>query len=232
MQDKNYQAAPQTTLYFSRRTIRRVRWEKLASPINRNFAMMILHIRNMVCPRCIAAVRQIAETAGLPVHAVRLGEVELDRTPDGEAWREHLAGALLQQGFELLDDRRSQLISRIKSMIVQWVHYDAEPPREKYSTLISEALLQDYSALSRLFSETEGVTIEQFIIRQKTERVKELLSYDELNLSQIADKLGYSSVAHLSSQFRKVTGMAPSAFKGLHRDSRQSLDAIGGAPAK
>lgn len=193
---------------------------------------MILHVRNMVCPRCIAAVWQIAHAAELPVQAVRLGEVELDEIPAGEAWRDAFAKGLQEQGFELLDDRRSQLISRIKSMIVQWVHYDAEPPREKYSTLISEALLQDYSALSRLFSETEGVTIEQFIIRQKTERVKELLSYDELNLSQIADKLGYSSVAHLSAQFRKVTGMAPSAFKGLHRGARQSLDAIGGGAAK
>lgn len=193
---------------------------------------MILHVRNMVCPRCIAAVSAIAASLLLPVHAVRLGEIELESPQLDEQQRDALAMRLKEQGFELLDDRRSQLISRIKAMIVQWVHYDPEPPREKYSTLIGEALHQDYSALSRLFSETEGVTIEQFIIRQKTERVKELLSYDELSLSQIADKLGYSSVAHLSAQFRKVTGMPPSAFKGLHRPPRQSLDAVGGAEAK
>lgn len=188
---------------------------------------MILHIRNMVCPRCIAAVAAIATELKLPVRSLQLGEIELgDGLPEGD-WKDELSRRLAEQGFELLDDRRSQLISRIKSLIVQLVHY-AEPPREKYSVLISQALLQDYTALSRLFSETEGITIEQFIIRQKTERVKELLSYDELSLSQIADRLGYSSAAHLSSQFRKVTGMPPSAFKGLHRPLRESLDAIGG----
>jgi AraC-like DNA-binding protein len=189
---------------------------------------MILHVRNMVCPRCIAAVTRITAGLGLPVRAVKLGEIELEESNADGSWREALAQRLQDQGFELLDDRRSQLISRIKTMIVQWVHYDPEPPREKYSTLISEALHQDYAALSRLFSDTEGVTIEQFIIRQKTERVKELLSYDELSLTQIADLLGYSSPAHLSAQFRKVAGMAPSEFKGLHRAERNSLDAIGG----
>lgn len=185
----------------------------------------------MVCPRCIAAVTSIVHSLDLPVRAVHLGEIELDEANVDGAWRDTLSERLRAQGFELLDDRRSQLISRIKSLIVQWVHYDPEPPREKYSTLISEALHHDYSALSRLFSETEGLTIEQYIIRQKTERVKELLSYDELSLSQIADRLGYSSVAHLSAQFRKVTGMAPSAFKGLHRPPRGGIDAVGDAPA-
>ncbi len=193
---------------------------------------MLLHVKNMVCPRCIAAVASIVAGLQLPVRSVQLGEIELDGEPAEGAWKDELARRLAGQGFELLDDRRSRLVSRIKSLIVQWVHYDAEPPKEKYSVLISQALLQDYAGLSRLFSETEGITIEQFIIRQKTERVKELLSYDELSLSQIADRLGYSSVAHLSAQFRKVTGMPPSAFKGLHRPPRESLDALGGTPAK
>jgi AraC family transcriptional regulator len=186
----------------------------------------------MVCPRCIAAVAAIAADLGLPVHSVELGEIALEAGFAEGPWKAELATRLAAQGFELLDDRRSRLISRIKALVVQWVHYDAEPPREKYSVLISQALLQDYPGLSRLFSETEGITIEQFIIRQKTERVKELLSYDELTLSQIADLLGYSSVAHLSAQFRKVTGMAPSAFKGLHRPQRVSLDSIGNKAAK
>ncbi len=187
---------------------------------------MKLFIKNMVCERCKKAVAAIFSSLALQLKHIELGEVETaeDLSPEvKEALRRLLADA----GFELIDDRASKLIEQIKTMVIRWVHYDQEPPKEKYSALISAALHQDYSALSRLFSETEGITIEQYIIQQKTERVKELMVYNELSLSQIAFDMGYSSVAHLSAQFKKVTGMTPSYFKTLQIKGRKPLDKIG-----
>jgi len=189
---------------------------------------MKLHIKNMVCERCKKAVAAVFSDLGLQPQSIQLGEVEMVETPS-PAQKEALRQSLAYAGFELIDDRAGKVIERIKTMVIQWVHYSDEPPKEKYSTLISAALHQDYSALSRLFSETEGITIEQYIIRQKIERVKELMVYGEASLSQIAYDTGYSSLAHLSAQFKKVTGMTPSYFKGLQEKGRKPLDKVGSA---
>jgi AraC-like DNA-binding protein len=164
---------------------------------------------------------------GLHPTNVELGEVEIEAENLSPEKHTEVAEALQRAGFALLDDRKSRLIEGIKATVIQMVHHDSQPPREKYSEVISGALHHDYSGLSRLFSETEGITIEQYIIGQKIERVKELMTYDELSLSQIAWQLGYSSVAHLSAQFKKVTGMTPTAFKSLRSGGRKPLDEVG-----
>ena len=129
-------------------------------------------------------------------------------------------------GFDLIDDRKSRLIEKIKNIIVELVHYSEELLQTNFSDYLSAKLHQDYSYLSNLFSEVEGITIERFLIAQKIERVKELLKYDELSLTEISYKLGYSSVAHLSSQFKKITGLTPSHFKQAGQYKRKSLDKI------
>src|SRR5262249_18002765 len=138
--------------------------------------------------------------------------------------QDRLRAALKAAGFALLDDRKSRLVERIKNTIVRLVHHTNEPPREKYSQLIAEDAGHEYPYLSKLFSESEGTTIEQFLLRQKIEKVKEYLGYDELTLSEIAETMGYSSVAHLSAQFRKVTGQTPTEFKAQKR--RSPLDKL------
>jgi AraC-like DNA-binding protein len=186
---------------------------------------MTIFIKNMVCDRCIRAVRQAAETAGLAPRAVALGEVELAEPPTPEQltqFRENLQAA----GFELLDDKRQQLVGRIKAAVVDLVHRRNDDRKVNLSDFLTEKLARDYGSLSALFSEVEGTTIEQFLIRQKVERVKELLVYDELSLGEIADLLHYSSVAHLSSQFKKVTGLTPSHFKRIRERKRVPLDAL------
>lgn len=187
---------------------------------------MKLYIKNMVCGRCKAAVKSILTDHGLEPLDVQLGEVDIAGELSSEQ-KEALRHALAEAGFELADDRTSKTIARIKALVVEWVHHTDEPQRQKYSELISAALHQDYSALSRLFSATEGITIEQYIIQQKIERVKEWMVYDEMSLSEMAYGLGYSSVAHLSAQFKKVTGMTPTAFKSLKRNRRKPLDEVG-----
>jgi len=188
---------------------------------------MKLHIKNMVCARCKAAVKAILTEQGLQPLDVQLGEVEMAINTLEDGRKEALRTALAAGGFELADDRAGKTIALIKALVVEWIHHSAEGPRQKWSELISASLHQDYSALSKLFSETEGITIEQYIIQQKTERVKELMVYDELSLSQIADELGYSSLAHLSAQFKKATGMTPTAFKALSENRRKPLDEVG-----
>jgi AraC-like DNA-binding protein len=136
---------------------------------------------------------------------------------------------LERAGFELISDRNSRIIEKIKNVIITQVHHNADELRLKFSELISAELHYDYSYLSKLFSEVEGVTIEHYIIIQKIEKVKELMAYDELSLTQIADTLGYSSVAHLSSQFKKITGLPPSHFKNLGGRLRKPLDKLGKA---
>jgi AraC-like DNA-binding protein len=175
------------------------------------------------------AVERIFRDAGLPPVRTELGEVTIDAERLDSGSRQALADELRGAGFELIDDRKSRLIEQIKTMVIQWVHHEGEQPAQKYSELIGAALHHDYSALSRLFSETEGITIEQYIINQKIERVKELMIYDERSLSQIAFDLGYSSTAHLSAQFKKVTGMTPTFFKGLQDKGRKALDEVGRA---
>ncbi len=190
---------------------------------------MQLFIKNMVCDRCVMAVQKVMEAQGLEPVSIQLGEVKLAQDNLDAAPRQQLAKALADLGFELMDDKRSRLIEKIKNTIIRLVHHSDEPSPYKFSERIAQELSQDYAALSRLFSEVEGMTIEQYILLQKTERVKEYLVYDELTLSAIADKMGYSSVAHLSGQFRKLTGMTPTEFKKRGPKNRSPLDKVGGA---
>lgn len=178
----------------------------------------------MVCNRCILAVEALLKKLGIRYNAVRLGEVELPEKPDAERERQ-LKEKLEGLGFELLDDGRNKLIEKIKTLIIEQVHYEAGDQRSNFSSLLSSSLHKDYSYLSNLFSEVEGITIEKYMINQKIERVKELLVYDELSLGEIAYRLGYSSVAHLSNQFKKVTGLTPSHFKKAG-GPRKALDTL------
>ena len=180
----------------------------------------------MVCYRCKLAVESELKKINLHPLKVELGEVVLQEDSITNHQQQQLSVSLEQLGFELLDDKRKKIIEQIKTLIIQSIHYTKKLPAKNYSTFISESLHHDYSYLSKLFSETEGITIEQFVISQKIEKVKELLVYDEKSLSEIAYELGYSSVAHLSSQFKKITGLTPTAFKqsGIHH--RKTLDKI------
>ncbi|MCW3126615.1 MAG: transcriptional regulator, AraC family [Bacteroidetes bacterium] len=160
---------------------------------------------------------------GLRYGSIELGEAEIkeDISP---TQREKLKAGLLRAGLELMDDKRAMLIEKIKNVIVEMVHYADEPPKTNFSDYLSAKLEYDYTYLSNLFSEVTGVTIEHYIISHKIERVKELLIYDELNLTEISYKLHYSSVAHLSNQFKKVTGLTPSFFRKLKGKRRNSLE--------
>ncbi|MBW8330935.1 MAG: AraC family transcriptional regulator [Prolixibacteraceae bacterium] len=182
-------------------------------------------IRNMVCNRCIMAVQQVFESLNNPPVRISLGEVETAH-PIQENELERLRKALVSYGFELIDDMKSQLIEKIKNTIVQSIHHSNEDLKINYSEYIESHLNRDYAYLSSLFSEVEGTTIEKYIILQKIERVKELLVYDELTLSEIAYQMGYSNVAYLSNQFKKVTGLTPSHFKQVKENKRKPLDKI------
>jgi len=180
----------------------------------------------MVCDRCIMVVRQILDKQHLSTLAVNLGEAEVEGILDQEQLK-RLEVELLAVGFELLDDRKRRLIERVKTVIIEKIHNVGDMLRkEKFSVFLQEQLAIDYSYLSTLFSQTEGITIEQFIILQRIERAKELLVYNELTLSEIAYKLDYSSVQHLSTQFKKVTGLTPSHFKTIKKQKRKSLDSL------
>lgn len=187
---------------------------------------MKLYIRNMVCHRCKLAVESELQKAGLTPVNIELGEVSIAEDHIEKDTLQQLQHSLQQLGFELLDDKKQKLIEQIKTFIIQLVHYNDEPLKKKYSQLIQEHLHHDYSYLSNLFSEVEGITIEQYIIHQKIEKVKELLVYDELSLNEIAFQLNYSSAAHVSAQFKKVTGLTPSEFKKLSSGHRKPLDKI------
>lgn len=174
---------------------------------------MALIIRNMVCDRCKAAVQRVLEQQGFVVKHIELGEVDLERDPSSDELRV-LDGALNDAGFELVAGRDAATIERIKAVIVNMVHHGEGPGgRVRLSDRIAAALNKEYSSLSTLFSQVEGITIEHYFLLQRLERVKELIKYDELSLTEIADRTGFSSVAHLSGQFKKLTGMTPSAFK-------------------
>ncbi len=187
----------------------------------------VLHIKNMVCPRCIETVKQVLTEKGFNVQSIKLGEVEIDNTPSAEQISE-LSTALQNRGFELLTDKKSQIVDHIKSEIIKLVHHSENKILNvNLSSHLSGLIGADYSSISNLFSTSEGITIEKFTILQKTEKVKELLSYGELTVSEIAWKMDYSSAAHLSSQFKKETGMTPGQFKNLKEKERKSLDEIG-----
>ena len=177
---------------------------------------MILYIKYMVSLRCKMMVKEELKKLGLHFVIVELGVVEILEDISTLQF-DLLKNNLAMSGLELLDDKKAILIEKIKSVIIEMVHYTDELPKVNYSDYISEKLHHDYTYLSNIFSEVKGITIQQFIIYHKIERVKELLLYDEMNLSEIAYLLNYSSVAHLSSQFKKVTGLSPSYFKQLKK---------------
>lgn len=183
-----------------------------------------LLIRHMVCPRCIMAVRDILTRAGLSPLSVELGSAVIPGRLSAETLA-HISDSLDAIGFSLIEDRRSALVEQIKTAVIDYVHSSGKSRKKTFSDLIASSLHRDYSHLSKIFSETTGTTIEQYIIAQKIERVKELIEYGDLTISEIADLLGYSSAAHLSAQFRKHTGLTPSEYKKL-RSARASLDSI------
>ena len=184
-----------------------------------------IHIKNMVCPRCISAVSNILQKLEIPYETIKLGEVEL-KTPLSVETKNSFSKALQYSGFSLINNRRSQLIEQMKTLVVDKIHHSTDELDIKWADYISEKLHLDYKYLSSLFSSVESITFEQYIINQKIERTKELIVYDELNLSEIAFKLNYSSVAYLSNQFKKVTGMTPTQFKKVIDKNRKSLDEI------
>jgi AraC-like DNA-binding protein len=180
----------------------------------------------MVSARCKAAVKEELKKMKLHYVVVDLGEVEIMETLTAEE-RAQLKAALLISGLELMDDKKAMLIEKIINVIVDMVHYADERPKTNFSNYLAEKLDYDYTYMANLFSEVKGITIEHYIIQHKIERVKELLLYDELSLTQISYKLNYSSVAHLSNQFKKVTGLTPSHYKQLKEKRRSPIEEIG-----
>jgi AraC-like DNA-binding protein len=179
----------------------------------------------MVCGRCEVAVKTELDKMKIPFSEIELGRVTLDRELE-ETEKRELSKNLKNLGFELLDDKMSQTIERIKNLIVALVHYQDAKPKVNLSTYLAANLNQDYSALSNLFSENEGVTIEHYFIAQKIEKVKELLLYNELTLSEIAYQMHYSTVGHLSNQFKKTIGITPTQFKQSNNVKRKQIDEV------
>lgn len=188
--------------------------------------MMKLFIKNMVCPRCIMSVENILKENNLESKYVQLGEIELLKTP-GKKQLQKFSADLEKVGFELLDDQKTQLIEKIKTLLIQKVQEGNIEEHFSINKFLSKKIFKDYSSISKLFSEVEGITVEQFFILQKIEKVKEWLVYNELSLSQIAFNLGYSSTQHLSGQFKKLTGMTPTQFKSLGAVHRRAIDDVG-----
>ena len=184
-----------------------------------------IHIKNMVCPRCIKAVSTVLQKLSIPYASIKLGEVELVSALDLKK-KLSLSIELQNAGFSLIDDRKSLLIEQMKNLVIEKIHYSNEKTELKWADIVTGELNLDYKYLSSLFSSVESITFEQYIINQKIERVKELIVYDELTLSEIAFQLHYSSVAYLSNQFKKVTGMTPTQFKKSVDKNRKSLDEI------
>lgn len=186
---------------------------------------MKLYIKNMVCNRCKMVVKSELEKLGLRPVSVDLGEVEIANELQGYQ-RQDIHAALQKFGFALLDDKKSVIIERVKNLIVDLVQNKNNQLKTNLSDYLSRELNHDYTYITNLFTQVEGTTIEQYFIAQKIERVKELLVYDELSLSEIAYQLNYSSVAHLSTQFKKVTGFTPSHFKQLKEKKRNPLEEL------
>lgn len=179
----------------------------------------------MVCNRCIMVVQNEMDKLNLAVKNIKLGEVVFENELSEEQ-KTTIDKALSPLGFELIDDKKSRIIEKIKNTIIQLVHHQDSGLRNNLSEVLSNELHHDYNYLSNLFSEIEGTTIEKYFISQKIERVKELLVYDQLSLSEIAFQLNYSSVAYLSNQFKKVTGLTPSYFKQIKENKRKPLDQL------
>lgn len=187
---------------------------------------MKLYIKFMVSNRCIMAVKEELKKLGLHYIIVDLGEVEIMENLDPEKLQQLKAG-LNSTGLDLMDDKKSILIEKVKNIITEMIHHSESTPKTNYSDYISEKMNYDYTYLSNIFSEVKGITIQQFIIIHKIEKVKELLLYDELSLTEISYRLHYSSVAHLSNQFKKMTGLSPSQFKQLKNNRRTPIEEIG-----
>ena len=187
---------------------------------------MKLYIKYMVSTRCKMMVKEELKKLDLHFVLVNLGEVEIMEDITLEQ-RAELKAALQVSGLELIDDKKAVLIEHIKNVIVEMVHHADDLPKIKFSNFLSEKLHYDYTYMANLFSSTEGVTLEHFIVLHKIEKVKELIIYDEMNLTEIAWKLQYSSVAHLSNQFKKITGLTPSHFKQLKEKRRSNIEDIG-----
>lgn len=179
----------------------------------------------MVCNRCIIVMKNELEKLGLSAISIKLGEVIFEKNITVEE-KEKLNDALLELGFQIIDDKKSRIIEKIKNTIIELVHHQENEAKTNLSDILSTKLHHDYNYLSNLFSEVEGTTIEKYFIAQKIERVKELLVYDELSLSEIAFQLNYSSVAYLSNQFKKITGLTPSHFKQIKEEKRKPLDEV------
>lgn len=184
-----------------------------------------LHIKNMVCNRCIMAVKSQLESLGLQPESVELGIAILPEKVTDKVYQT-VKDALEPLGFELIDDKKSQMTELIKNAIIELVHYHDNKLKVNLSDYLASRFHRDYSTLSKFFSEATNTTIEKYLIAQKIERVKELLVYGELSLNEIADKLNYSSTAYLSSQFKNVTGLTPSHFKKMKENKRKSLDEV------
>ena len=187
---------------------------------------MILNIKNMVCDRCIMVIRQQLEQLNFKIGDIFLGGVEILPDPS-ESQISQISSTLKVLGFEMIDSEKDKLIDRIRTLIIETIHHTDEPELHiNFTELLAQKLNKDYAYLSRLFSESEDSTIEKFIIQQKIEKVKELLQYGQLNLNEIAYKMGYSSSAHLSTQFKGVTGLTPSQFKASAHLDRKALDKV------
>jgi AraC family transcriptional regulator len=179
----------------------------------------------MVCDRCILVIKEQLDKAGIPYNKVNLGEVEMEKEPTQEQL-DILNKNLTAIGFELLDDKKDKLVEKIKNIIISLIHRNEDGNNKKLSAILEEKLQLDYHYLSNLFSTMEDCTIEKYTIRQRIERVKELLTYNELSLSEIADQMEYSSVQHLSQQFKKETGLTPTQFRELKENNRKPLDKV------
>lgn len=180
----------------------------------------------MVCNRCIKVVSEELQNLGHSIQSIELGSVEL-LGDISKIQIKQIDSILKDNGFELIDDKKSRLIDKIKTTLIELVHYQKEKAAHiNLSDFLSEEIGYDYSYLSKLFSSIEGITIEKYLIRQKIEKAKELLVYDELSLSEISYRLGYSSVQHLSNQFKKTTGLSPSHFKKIKHKKRKPLDQV------
>ncbi|WP_134092080.1 AraC family transcriptional regulator [Olivibacter sp. XZL3] len=187
--------------------------------------MVTLFIKNMVCDRCVLVVAGELKKIGINAQKITLGEVTLEKELTADQ-KEQLDQALLDLGFEPIDSKKGRIIEKIKTVIINMVHHSHHDEKTNLSDLLSKALHHDYNYLSNLFSEVEGITIEKYFIAQKIEKVKELLVYDELSLSEIALRMNYSSVAYLSNQFKKVTGLTPSHFRQIREEKRKPLDKV------
>jgi AraC-like DNA-binding protein len=187
---------------------------------------MQLFIKNMVCQRCIMAVQNEAEKLGIKIRSIRLGELETEEDIVPGDILNQLDRSLNKLGFERIEDKNVRTIEKVKKIIIENIHHTPDVVNSNWSDLITSQIPQNYNYISNLFSALEGITLEQYIIRQKVEKVKELLHYEELTLDEIAYKMNYNSASYLSNLFKKVTGMTPGQFRKLLHKNRKSLDKL------